>query len=104
MRFPPRGVRCAWLALLAYGLFRHLRGAFHCPSDRAKTQKSLRVRVGLLALSTQEIEGRRVLIFLMCGGSIIAVRQINRLLVEFNKKGDLNVSAMKAGMTRKKSV
>ncbi|MEI6183747.1 MAG: IS21 family transposase [Polynucleobacter sp.] len=32
---------------------------------------------------------------------MITSRQINRLLVEFNQKGDLNMSAMKAGMTRK---
>jgi len=32
---------------------------------------------------------------------MITPRQINRLLVEFNKKGDLSMSAMKAGMTRK---
>jgi hypothetical protein len=32
---------------------------------------------------------------------MITARQINRLLVEFNKKGNLNMSAMKAGMTRK---
>ena len=32
---------------------------------------------------------------------MITARQINRLLVEFNKKGKLNMSAMKAGMTRK---
>jgi len=33
--------------------------------------------------------------------AMITARQINRLLVEFNKKGQLNMSAMKAGMTRK---
>jgi transposase InsO family protein len=32
---------------------------------------------------------------------MITARQINRLLVEFNKKGQLNMSAMKAGITRK---
>jgi len=32
---------------------------------------------------------------------MITPRQINRLLQEFNKKGDLTMSAMKAGMTRK---
>jgi hypothetical protein len=35
---------------------------------------------------------------------MIAVSQINRLLVESNKKGDLNVSPMKARMTLKKSL
>jgi transposase InsO family protein len=32
---------------------------------------------------------------------MINARQINRLLLEFNQKGKLNMSAMKAGMTRK---
>lgn len=32
---------------------------------------------------------------------MITARQINRLLVEFNKKGNLHMSALKAGMTRK---
>ena len=32
---------------------------------------------------------------------MITPRQINRLLVEFNRKGDLNMSALKAGITRK---
>ena len=32
---------------------------------------------------------------------MITARQINRLLLEFNKKGNLTMSAMKAGMTRK---
>ena len=32
---------------------------------------------------------------------MINVHQINRLLLEFNQKGNLNMSAMKAGMTRK---
>ena len=32
---------------------------------------------------------------------MITARQINRLLVEFNKKGQLNMSPMKAGMSRK---
>jgi hypothetical protein len=32
---------------------------------------------------------------------MITPRQINRLLVEFNRKGNLNMCAMKAGMTRK---
>lgn len=32
---------------------------------------------------------------------MITFRQINRLLLELNKKGDLNMSALKAGITRK---
>ncbi len=32
---------------------------------------------------------------------MITLRQINRLLMEFNQKGNLTMSAMKAGMTRK---
>ena len=32
---------------------------------------------------------------------MITARQINRLLLEFNKKGNLHMSSLKAGMTRK---
>ena len=40
-------------------------------------------------------------LFLVCLGLMLTRRQINQLVIEFNRKGNLSMSAMKAGVTRK---